>query len=332
MLDSDLSTEHQHRMRAVSRAEAQRHRRFLPFLLAAMVLAAVAVGWAFYVMQTRSMDLESALFVARNHLEELRSPEVALKVVGPQGEQNEAAMKEVMAFPRFRQALPPPRINSPDPLDSGLKRVLYQAGENPSFIPKSLSTEVGKAIKEMQADPTHVAVYRRLHELDPLVLPILGEQGLPPMLTAILWLESAAFTDFEDVQSDRLGLWALTPEVASLHGLDVSQRPDPRLDPATATRAARSYLIELFHRGGGRSWVLAAVAYHDGPESLDRIRSRRPTWSPDDFNLFAWMREELLPWEQRPYLYKLLAAAVLQEEAVAFRLRPEDEERRFVYP
>lgn len=331
MLDSDLSTEHQHRTRAVSRAEATRHRRFLPFLLASMVLLAVAVGWAFYIIKSRSLDLDSALFLARNRIEELRNPSALGPRGGPVGESNPQAVAEAAAFPSYRASLPKPHINSPNPIDSGLKRVLYQGGENPSFIPVSLQNEVIKAITEIRADPRHPTVFRRLHELDPMVLPILEEAQVPPLVTAVLWLETEAFAEYEDVQSRRLGLWALTPEIAAAHGMDMTQRPDPRLDPVASTRAARSYLVELFHRGGGQSWILAIMAYHEGPEVLDRIRSRRDVWSPDTLNLFAWLREELIPWELRPYLYKLLAAAVLQEEAVAFRLRPEDEQRRFKY-
>ena len=150
---------------------------------------------------------------------------------------------------------------------------------------------------------------------------------MPPLLRAICWVESSGAKDFEDVQTERLGLWALTPDIARRHGLDLTQRPDPRLDPVMSTLAARSYLMELFYQAGGQSWWLAAMAYPDGPGVIQDIRARRDSWTPEELSLWYWIRNDLIQVEQRRYLVKILAAAVLYEEAIAFNIRPEEDKR-----
>lgn len=324
MHDSDLSVEHQHRSRKVTKAEARRHRRFLPFLLGAMVLLAVGLGWGFFYIQMHAMSLEDAFRLARNRYEALQQGEPQARPDGPAGEANPEAMAQLAAFPEARDRLPAVHINKPDPIDTGLKRVLREAGEDPSFIPVPFYEAVAKEISLVQADRAHPFAVRRMTEINAQVRPLLADKGLPGMLTALIWMESDAVGEFEDVQGDRLGLWALPGDTARKHGLDLTARPDPRLDPVAATRAARSYLIELFHRAGGRSFILAAMAYREGPEALDRIFLRRPSWTPEQLTLWHWQREQMIPWDTRHYLHRLLALAVLDAEAVGFGLRPAD--------
>jgi len=156
----------------------------------------------------------------------------------------------------------------------------------------------------------------------------LGIYQLPTMLAAIAWVESEGVVEFSAPAEGRAGLWGLTRDVAKQHGLDITKTPDPRLDAAQSTLAARSYLIELYHRQGGRSWLLAAMAYRQGPQVLDRLKSRRLEWTPESLTFWSWYSSELIPWDLSPYLYKVLAAAVLWEEAEAFGLRPAGSRQR----
>lgn len=327
MLDSDISPDHQHRTRNISKKEARRQRILAPLLLIFMVTVATAVAAVVFEMNRRSLDLEGALRLGEAKYAEYKRLHSPVSINRNSGEVNPEVVAAVDAWPAHQASIPEVKINGSNAVINGIKKVAWASGDDPSFIPLTFADDVLKAMRVMQADPSHKATYRRLVAIDKTIGPILAERKMPGLLRAICWIESQGAVEYEDLQRERLGLWALTPEVAREHGLDLTERPDPRLDPVMSTLAARSYLMELFYQTGGKSWLLASMAYPKGPGAIRDIRSRKNTWTEEELGLWHWLREDLIPVEERKYLVKVVAAAVLFEEAIAFNIRPEEDHR-----
>ena len=238
------------------------------------------------------------------------------------GETDPNAMKLVRDFPKIVEVLPNPPPSNSDPVTRALKVVLRPAGEDPSFIPVVFRDDVRGAIDELREDGQYQVIYRRMRAWSPKMMALLGELGIPPVVAAIPWVESGIVPTFDDGASGKVGLWGLSPEVALRHGLTVAPGRDDRLDPTRATLAARSYLVELFARSGGRSWSLALAAWHEGPGRLKQILTSRSSWSPAELTLWHWEGKEVMPRAMHRYLCKVLAAAVIYSEPASFGLPP----------
>lgn len=140
----------------------------------------------------------------------------------------------------------------------------------------------------------------RVKALQPLLEPILREEGVPTELTAVVLIESGGRTTALSPKG-ALGLWQFVPDTARRYGLIVTGAVDERLDPYKSTRAAARYLRDLYTQFG--SWPLALAAYNSGEDTvqraIDRISSR-------DFPSVS--RAGALPAETRNYVPAVLNA------------------------
>jgi soluble lytic murein transglycosylase-like protein len=127
---------------------------------------------------------------------------------------------------------------------------------------------------------------------------LLHEQGLPSSLTSVVGVESA-FDPMALSPKGARGLWQLMPATARRYGLRVEPRADERTDPLKATRAAASYLRDLYTQF--QDWPLALAAYNAGE---DRVSKALLQSGARDF--WTLRRRRALPEETLQYVPAVL--------------------------
>jgi membrane-bound lytic murein transglycosylase D len=116
----------------------------------------------------------------------------------------------------------------------------------------------------------------------PYVAPmerIIKEEGLPPDLLALVYIESG-FDMRATSRMRAVGPWQFMSRTAKRFGLTVNKYVDERRDPDLSTRAAARYLKYL--HGLFDSWTLAAASYNSGEGRVLRAlksRNTRDFWS-----------------------------------------------------
>jgi soluble lytic murein transglycosylase-like protein len=153
---------------------------------------------------------------------------------------------------------------------------------------------------EAKASGESKGALKRVQTLQPLIEPILREQGVPSQMAAVALVESGGRVDALSPKGAR-GLWQLMPETARRYGLAVTPTIDERLDPLKSTRGAARYLRELYAEFA--EWRLALAAYNAGEDTVEHAIARANT---RDFNSLA--RVGLLPVETQNYVPAVLKA------------------------
>ena len=142
----------------------------------------------------------------------------------------------------------------------------------------------------------------------------LRQRGMPEGLIYLAMIESG-FSPWATSPVLASGVWQFLRPTAQAYGLRVDQWVDERRDPVRATDAALDYLAELYEEFG--SWHLAAAAYNAGPGRVGSALRRVQPGTVDHDELY-WEIIEHLPRETREYVPKLIAAAILAEQAEHF--------------
>lgn len=147
-----------------------------------------------------------------------------------------------------------------------------------------------------------------------LIRERLRARGMPEQLLYLAMIESG-FSATATSSVSASGVWQFMGPTARQYGLTVDYWVDERRDPVRATDAALDYLDSLHAEFG--SWYLAAAAYNAGPGRVRRALARLGPSDAPDQELY-WEISEHLPLETREYVPKMLAAAILAEEADQF--------------
>lgn len=146
--------------------------------------------------------------------------------------------------------------------------------------------------------------------VDSLIYSHLDEAGLPRELIYLAAIESGFNTSARSGVG-AVGPWQFMPGTARHFGLRCDWWVDERRDPELATRAAVTYLSQLYHHF--EDWALVLAAYNTGEHRVDRaIRLA----GHDHF----W--ELHLPWQTRNHVPKYIAAARICEDPLAYDLEP----------
>jgi membrane-bound lytic murein transglycosylase D len=130
----------------------------------------------------------------------------------------------------------------------------------------------------------------------------LQAQGVPIELASVPTVESAWIPNA--LGRWVAGLWQFTRDTARAYGLTVDQRVDQRRDPELSTRAAASYLRDLYDRFG--RWDLALAGYNAGPARVEQALRIRP-----GATFFELSEKGLLPETTRRYVPDVLATALV---------------------
>jgi membrane-bound lytic murein transglycosylase D len=194
---------------------------------------------------------------------------------------------------------------------STVRLVRLARAESPvaTTIPLTKNTRVekwldyfgGKGRREMQRWIDRGPRYR------PMIERILDEEGLPRELFYLAVIESGLNPNAYS-RAHACGMWQFISSRARLNDLRVDWWVDERRDPEKATRAAASYLKELYQMFG--SWELALAGYNSGEGRVARAQRRRPAC--DDY----WCLD--LPRETENFVPKFIAAALIGEDPEAY--------------
>ncbi len=140
----------------------------------------------------------------------------------------------------------------------------------------------------------------------PMMQRELEEAGLPLDLVYLSMIESG-FNQRAYSRSRAVGLWQFMKGTGRQYGLAVDNYVDERRDAIKSTKAAVTYLKDLYNEFG--DWYLAVAAYNGGPGTLRKaVRRAKST----DFWVIA--QKKSLRLETKRYVPKLIAAILIAKE------------------
>ena len=191
-------------------------------------------------------------------------------------------------------------------------------------LPMEYNERVGRWIERYLTDErvTFEKYLARESLYGPLIRAELRRREMPEALIYLAMIESG-FSPWADSRVAASGVWQFMGPTARAYGLRVDRYVDERRDPVRATEAALDYLEELNEEFG--SWYLAAAAYNAGPGRVSQALSVLGDHSMADDAELYWEIIGYLPRETQEYVPKILAAAILGEEADHFGFDVEPE-------
>jgi membrane-bound lytic murein transglycosylase D len=141
----------------------------------------------------------------------------------------------------------------------------------------------------------------------PMMREIFADAGLPKDLAYLAMVESG-FNDKAYSWAHAVGPWQFIESTGRRYGLKNDWWHDERRDPEKATRAAASFLADLYEAFDG-DWYLAVPSYNAGPGKLRQAVKRYKT---RDF--WEICRGKYLKNETKNYLPKLLAVMIIAKQ------------------
>jgi membrane-bound lytic murein transglycosylase D len=131
----------------------------------------------------------------------------------------------------------------------------------------------------------------------------LRDAGLPLDLAYLPMIESGySLTAYSKARA--VGPWQFIRSTGRLYGLTINNYVDERRDPIKSTRAAITFLSDLYAKFG--SWHLAVAAYNAGPGKVNRAVKRGKTT-----NFWKLAQGRHLRLETKRYVPKLIAAIII---------------------
>jgi membrane-bound lytic murein transglycosylase D len=208
----------------------------------------------------------------------------------------------------------PPEGPALPPESSRIDTAWLETLEMPD-LPVRWDDRVVRYLRFFRDDPygrtTFANLYRHSGRWRELIRRALRRRSLPDDLAWVSMIESG-FDPAAHSSAGAAGLWQLMPETAKIYGLTIDHWLDQRLSPVLATQAAATFLDDLHRRFG--SWELALAGFNMGHAGLASVVRR---YNTNDFWSLAHT-EGTLPWETTLYVPKVLAAAIISHNLVAF--------------
>lgn len=143
-----------------------------------------------------------------------------------------------------------------------------------------------------------------------MIRQVLREEGLPEDLLYLAMIESG-FNPAAYSRARAGGIWQFIPSTGRKYGLSMDWWADERRDPEKSTRAAVSYLSDLYARFG--SWHLAAASYNAGEGKIQRAIDTYETEDYWELVDYSFLRNET-----KDYLPKMIAAAIIAKNPERF--------------
>lgn len=137
----------------------------------------------------------------------------------------------------------------------------------------------------------------------PMMQKELKDAGLPQDLAYLAMIESG-YNQRAYSKSDASGLWQFIPGTGSLYNLKMNRHIDERRDAEKSTKAAVSFLSNLYEEFG--DWHLAVAAYNAGPGKIGKGLER---YESKDFWTLA--QYDYLAMETKRYVPKLIASIII---------------------
>ena len=151
----------------------------------------------------------------------------------------------------------------------------------------------------------------RTNRFKKIILPILEEENVPPELFYLAMIESGLNPNAYSY-AHASGVWQFISSTGKMYGLDRSYYIDERLDFEKSTRAAATYLKDLYAEFD--DWYLAFAAYNSGSGRVRKAIRRHGT--RDYWKLYS------LPKETRNYVPNIMAAIFISKNPEKYGFTP----------
>lgn len=135
----------------------------------------------------------------------------------------------------------------------------------------------------------------------PVIVPILREEGVPEDFKFLCLIESDLVNKVS--AAGATGYWQLMKASGTQLGLEITTEVDERYHLEKSTRAACSYLKDMYRTFG--SWTMAAASYNVGKTGLTTSVKKQRTSNYYDL---------LLNEETARYVFRILAAKVIMND------------------
>lgn len=227
-------------------------------------------------------------------------------------------------------------LNVYDPKMTAKERLVLRVarifGESELAMPHDFAGEVNRYIKKWQSSDRLSKAIQRAQD-NGYTATIAGDllaDGLPPQFFYLALQES----DFDPYISGPVtkkgiakGMWQFIPETAVKYGLHLGplvdlRRPDPGDDRhhyEKATKAAATYLKELYSTDAQASGILVMACYNWGEDNVLPIVRRMPA-NPRDRNFWKLLsaHRDKIPQQTYDYVFYIVSAAVIGEDPRLF--------------
>lgn len=144
----------------------------------------------------------------------------------------------------------------------------------------------------------------------PMIEKELASAGLPKDLLYLAMIESG-YNQLACSSANAVGLWQFMQATGQQYDLQVNKYVDERRDPVKSTKAAVTYLSDLYQEFN--DWHLAVAAYNGGPGT---IRNGLKMHNVDNFWDLA--SKEYLALETKRYVPKLIAALLIAKNPAKY--------------
>jgi len=152
---------------------------------------------------------------------------------------------------------------------------------------------------------------------------IFRDQGLPDDLVYLAVIESG-FNPYAYSRAGAMGIWQFMPATGRRYGLKINWWVDERRDLEKSTRAAASYLKDLY--AIFEDWYLAAAAYNAGEGKLLKGLKRYDSNCFWDLSQYRFLRSET-----KNYVPRFLAALTIAKDPEKYGIKAIDPEPPLIY-
>lgn len=170
---------------------------------------------------------------------------------------------------------------------------------------------------ERKREPFAAWLDRSQHYI-PDMLEILREYNVPDDLVYLPLIESG-FNPKAMSPAYAVGQWQFIKPTGKRYGLEINNWVDERMDWEKSTRAAASYLSDLY--GMFNSWELALAAYNCGEARVARAVKKHNSYD-------YWEISESLPRETRNYVPVYMASLIIAKNPEKYGFRVERQKNK----
>jgi hypothetical protein len=214
--------------------------------------------------------------------------------------------------------------------DRLILRVARIFGECEVNLPDGFVDEVKKYIAKWQSTNRLAKAVERasLNGYNRIVQDVMLEHYLPPQFFYLALQESDYKRNIVGPKTRygiAKGIWQFIPTTANRHGLRTGpllevagyDPKDERFDFEKATRAAASYIREIYTTDAQASGLLVMASYNWGEHRIiERIREMPE--NPRERNFWQLLKKHQIPRETYDYVYYIFSAAVIGENPRLF--------------